>query len=74
MASQVRASIRGTSGSGRVAPDLLKRQTAAQKQKMLNTIGAGIGDNDPHRHQAGEHAFAPAPLASENSPVLIQAL
>jgi hypothetical protein len=75
IASRSRASIRGTSGSGRVAPDLSNRQTAAQKQKMLNTISALESATTIHIGiNPASTPLAPAPLASENSPVLIQAL
>src|SRR3954449_10961610 len=73
IATRMRASIRGTSGSGRFAPDLSNRQTAAQKQKMLNTISAPESAMTIHIGiRPASTPFAPAPLARENSPVLIQ--
>ena len=67
--------MRGTSGSGRVAPEWCIRQTAAQKQKMLNTISAlESASTIQFGIRPASTPLAPAPLASENSPVLIQAL
>src|SRR4051812_40736741 len=75
IAIRMRWSMRRTSGAGRAAPEFTIRHTAAQKQKMLKTISAlASASTTQFGISPASTLLAPAPLASENSPVLIQAL
>lgn len=75
MAIKTRSSIRGTSGSGRRAPECFIRQTAAQKQKALNRMSALLSARMIHAGiSPARTPLAPAPLARAKSPVLTHAL